>query len=191
MRTQLLVPFVVLASMLAAGPAAAGPSDAAYFRMEPFQGESANPAFLNQIVVQSFTFGGQNHAANPTVLTTGAGTAKLQMHDLKLTKLVDKASPLLFAAVGSGKPVVAAVLSVVRPGTSTLLAQVQLSDVAVSGYEVGTATPSGLPIETVTLSFTRVKFVYFPLTPDGKPGAPMATCVNWVTNTPPAGPCAP
>src|SRR4051794_14463967 len=82
-------------------------ADSVFLRLDGIPGDSNVARFENQIVVSSFAWG----VANPTRPGGGGGgSARAAFQDLTVTKLVDAASPPLFAAVAAGRHIADATL---------------------------------------------------------------------------------
>ena len=83
--------------------------------------------------------------------------------NLTFTKAVDLASPRLLVAAASGEHIKSVVLSVYRPGTTTVAQTITLTNAVVSTVKTrdeGTAT--SIPLEDVGLDFTRIELKYVP-----------------------------
>ncbi|MEZ4318733.1 MAG: type VI secretion system tube protein Hcp [Myxococcota bacterium] len=108
-----------------------------------------------------------------------AGAPKLS--ELKITKLVDTASPLLFEASLVGAPLTSdTVISFRRAGgvsgTSVPYLTLRLSRVLVTGYSLSTQGDDN-PTETVTLAYDSICLAYQRFNSQGNPqGSPVERC---------------
>jgi type VI secretion system secreted protein Hcp len=108
---------------------------------------------------------------------SGAGGGKVSVHDLTLTKLMDKASPALFLNCCSGKHFPQAVLTVRKAGGHPVeYCKIKLTEVLISSVTTGAAGHERL-IEHVTLNFAQVNLDYIPQ--DAKGAAGTATTMGW------------
>ena len=107
-----------------------------------------------EIELTSFSFG-ISHAAGPAGSGSGAGTGKLNVQDLRVTKLVDKSSPNLFKACATGRHLKNAVITIRKAGGDAPLVY-SLSDGFVSSYNV-TGNDAGIDQEAITLNFAQVQ----------------------------------
>lgn len=133
----------------------------------------AIPGILNgdQMEVHSFSWGVTNVPG--TIGGGGGGTGKPVNQDFHFTKDTDAASPKLFLACATGQHYPSATLSVKRAGVrSDVYLTIKLENVLVTSYQVGGTEGSGpvVPVEQLSLNFTRIKTEFIPLRPDGKPG---------------------
>jgi type VI secretion system secreted protein Hcp len=92
----------------------------------------------------------------------GGGAGKVKVHDISITKLVDKASPILFKAVATGVhyATVTIVLRKAGKGGSggKVYLQLTLENTLVSSYQ--TSSGGDRPSESITLNFATLKIVY-------------------------------
>jgi type VI secretion system secreted protein Hcp len=126
-------------------PITVAPKDAAGTVTIP--GIEGGDAANQPISVLSFSWGVSN--------TGGVGTAAL--HELSITKLIDKASPnlMLVCATGTHLPQVTLVLN--RPGApaGTPFVQYRLSDVLVTS-DSHSGSGSDRPLEKVSFQYVRI-----------------------------------
>jgi type VI secretion system Hcp family effector len=96
---------------------------------------------------------------------SGGGSGKLTHSPLAVTKKMDIASPKLYLALNNGLHIKEARLELVKGGLVTM--RINLSDVTISMVEVkGEQLENGqTPIETVHLSYGRIRWTYFILEP--------------------------
>jgi type VI secretion system secreted protein Hcp len=148
------------------------------------KGESQADGHADEIEVASFKSGvlqkGQQFAGG-----SGAGVGKSEFTPLTIYKFLDKASAPLFVACATGQRFPKATLFLVNTG-SELGAQalppvrpqgtffrIELEDVFVTSlnHDANTTDSFGNLVETVTLSYTRIRWFYTPVDPQtGQPG---------------------
>ena len=137
-----------------------------FLKIDGIQGESKDAKHANEIDVDAFSWGETNvvsHAGGG-----GGGAGKVAMQDFHFTKRLDKASPVLFLACASGKHFPKAVLSARKAGQGQQdYLVITLSDVVVSGYQVGGAESGEAGVDQTSLAFSRIVFEYRPQKPDG------------------------
>lgn len=144
-RSLLLFSILVLAfPLLAAGP----------------QAEIAQPIGVlhiegQQIEVYSWSWGVTQ--TGTTAVGGGGGAGKVQMQDFHFTKVVDGSSPELFLACAQGKHIqnVTFTARKVGKGQQEYLV-VKFSDVLISSYQTGGSNTDALPMESLSLNFTKV-----------------------------------
>jgi type VI secretion system secreted protein Hcp len=136
---------VAIVLALAAIPAVASAAIDAYLKIDGVPGESKDVGHQDWIEVSSFSFGGSHGGAAEA---RGGGAGKVAVHDISITKKIDKASPTLFRATTSGRHFPTVTLEARRSGEAYLT--YTLEDVMITGVHV-----SG-DRETVTLSYARL-----------------------------------
>jgi type VI secretion system secreted protein Hcp len=133
----------------------------AFLKIDTIEGESPDSKHGKEIQLLSYSFGADQPASS--AVGGGAGTGKVNMHDLTVLKHVDKASPKLLVACCTGQHIKSAVLTVRKAGTDQQdYMIVTLSDVLVSSHQ-NTGQPSGtdlLPTEQISLNFSKINFEY-------------------------------
>jgi type VI secretion system secreted protein Hcp len=88
---------------------------------------------------------------------SGGGAGKVSVHDIQITKTVDKSSPLLFKACASGKHFPKVTLTVRKAGKPYLM--LTLSGVLISSYQQSNGG-SERPAESLSLNFTKIEYQY-------------------------------
>jgi len=146
----------------------------AFLKIDGIEGESPDSKHGKEIQLMSFSFG----ADQPATAATGGGmgAGKVHMHDMAVTKLVDKASPKLLLACATGQHIQKAVLTVRKAGGEQqefmiiTLTDILVSSVNSSGHAAGTEMPS----EQVSINFSKIQFDYKEQKPDGTLGGTVA-----------------
>ena len=155
-----------------------------FLKLDNIKGESVDSKHAGEIDVLSWTWGASQSASFQS--GSGGGTAKVNVHDITVTKLVDRSSPTLLGLCFTGTAVKSAVLSMRKAGgTQMEYINITMEDAVVSSTgHVNTPGTEQLT-ETITLNFARVKFNYTPQKPDGsadaavKFGYDIAKNVTW------------
>ena len=97
---------------LAKAPEAQASMSDYYLKIEGVDGESTVKDHEKSIQVLGFSFG----ESRPTTAGGGMSTGKVVFQDMHITKMIDKATPLLFLACASNKTIPKMTLSVVKTG---------------------------------------------------------------------------
>jgi type VI secretion system secreted protein Hcp len=144
-----------------------------FLKIEGIDGESPDDKHKNEIQIDSFNFGAANAGSGGTNL--GSGTGKVHIQDIHFTKQIDKASPNLFINCCSGKHIPTAVLTVRKAGENPQdYFTITLTDVLISSHSICGHGGSGVPSDSFSLNFAKVKHEYKTQTKDGTLGAPIA-----------------
>jgi len=132
----------------------------AFLKIDGIEGESQDSKHGKEIELLSFSFGADQPASSAT--GGGAGTGKVNMHDLTVLKNVDKSTPKLLVACSTGQHIKSAALTTRKAGTDPQdYLIVTMSDVVVSSVHVsGQPHSDGLPNEQISLNFTKINVEY-------------------------------
>ena len=126
----------------------------AFLRIEGIEGESTDATRRGQIELLSYSLG----VSNPVSLT-GAASGRVNVHDIVITKNVDKTSVKLLQACAQGKHFDHAVLTVSRGNGkgSVEYLKITMEDVVITSYQTSGHSGDPLPTDQVSLSFAKVK----------------------------------
>ncbi len=169
----------LLAAALLAAPAFAA-SD--YFLvLDGIPGESNDRAHPAAIEIVSFSFGAANSGR---VGAPGTGAGKVSFSDISFSKVIDKASPLLYLRTANGARIPKATLFLRTTSSNPVLEYytVTLSDVLVTSMVTSGSSGGGVPNESFSLSFGKIEFSYRPQKPDGSLDAPIKSGWDVVSN---------
>lgn len=140
---------------------------AAYIKFDGVDGEAVSVDHKDWIVVESMDWA----IGAPTSSAAGGGSGKATFKEFRLTKGVDKSSPLLFLACATGQTNPTVTLSITRMvnGEERVFYTITLSDVIISSIGNQT-TPSSAdggnvrPLETVSFKvYPKVEIQYTPI----------------------------
>ena len=148
-------------------------------------GDSVHIAYPNQIDVTSV----QVDAFRVGTVGDVDNLAAPKLAEVKITKIVDNASPLLMIASLEGAPATQnAVFSFQRTGGSSASSTgsfytITLTRPVVTSYAVEAASGDDVPEETVTFGYESLCITHRPQGPTGTLGSPVTRCWNAATNT--------
>jgi type VI secretion system secreted protein Hcp len=137
-----------------------------FLKIDGISGESTDAKHKNEIQLESFSWG----ETNPGTAGQGGGggAGKVQMQDLAFTMTVNKASPKLFLACATGKHIKQAVLTARRAGKAQQEFLVfKFTDIVVTSYQTAGAALDEIPVDQVSLGFSKIELDYRPQKPDG------------------------
>ncbi len=144
-----------------------------FIKIEGIEGESQDEKHKNEIQILSWSMGAAN--AGSSGVGEGSGTSKVNVSDFSFTKLLDKSSPNLFINCCSGKHIATVVLTVRKAGEKPQdYMTMTFNEVLISGYNVSGADGGGLPTESVSLNFSKIKHEYKEQKADGTLGGPIS-----------------
>jgi type VI secretion system secreted protein Hcp len=179
MKLNRLLILIMMLSGLAATPRLQAAFDA-FLKLDGIDGESTDAQHPREIVILSFS-----HGISNTPVAGGGGTGKASFSDLSLTKTIDKSSPQLFLHCAQGKHIPSAILTLRKAGGNGIeFYTITLTDVLISSVQNGGSSGGALPVETLSLNFTKIEWRYVPEDASGGTGTPVTTSWNLATNTP-------
>jgi type VI secretion system secreted protein Hcp len=130
-----------------------------FIKIGDLKGESKDKAYKEWIDVLSWSWGmsqqGSFHMGG------GGGAGKVNVHDLAITKQVDKASTELMLRVATGKHFPEATLIARKAGDKPLVyLTIKLTDVIVTSWSSGAGSGSDMTTENITLNFSKFNVKY-------------------------------
>lgn len=140
-----------------------------FLKIDGVDGESTDGKHKSEIELQSFSWG----ATQPGSAGHGggAGIGKVQVHDFSFSKLFDKSSPKLFEACATGKHFPKAVLTCRKAGGEQQeYLKVTMSEAIISSIHEAGSEGASLPMEQVTLNFSKIEIEYKPQDEKGNLG---------------------
>ena len=153
-------------------PAPAAASDY-LLELDGIKGESSDKKHKDTIQIESFSWGVSQQGTHSS--GGGGGAGKVSFSDITVTKVVDKSSPLLFKRAATGTHIKKAQLFVRKAGGEQQeYMKITLEDLLVSSFKTAPSKSSNsVPLESVSLNFTKIEFSYAPQKPDGSLAAPL------------------
>lgn len=123
------------------------------------KGESANPDFVDAIDIREWSWG----MAGPTVLGGAGAAGRTVMHELRLTKQVDRASTALMSVMRNNEQVRKAVLTVRKAGGVKPIDYlvVTIERGRISSFDIATAAPDSPElVERLSIAFEKIEVAY-------------------------------
>lgn len=97
--------------------------------------------------------------------------AKVQMQDFHFTMRVNKASPKLMLACATGEHIKEAILTCRKAGKEQQeYLKIKFSDLLVSSYQTGGSAGDVIPMDQISLNFSKIELEYKEQKPDGTLG---------------------
>lgn len=131
-----------------------------FLKIDGIEGESKDSKHKGTIDVESWSWGETNSGSHSA--GGGGGAGKVTMQDFHFTMKMNKASPKLMLACAQGDHIKEAKLICRKAGTDQQeYLNITLSDLLVSSYQTGGSSGSSLlPVDQISLNFTKVKVEY-------------------------------
>jgi type VI secretion system secreted protein Hcp len=141
-----------------------------FLKIDGIEGESQDSKHKGEIEIESWSFG--EVQTGTAARGGGMGAGKVQMQDFNFVMKVNKASPKLFLACARGDHIKSAVLTCRKAGKDQQeYLKVTFSDILVSSFQTsGAAASDMLPMDQISLNFSKIEFEYREQKPDGTLG---------------------
>jgi type VI secretion system secreted protein Hcp len=136
-----------------------------FLKLDGIKGESKDHKHAGEIHIESFSWGLSQTGAHGT--GGGGGAGKVSVHDISITKFVDKSSPALMLACCNGKHIKDGLVTVRKAGEKPLeYLKLKLEDILVSGIQHA-GHGNDLLTENLSLNFAKFHLEYQHQKPDG------------------------
>lgn len=144
-----------------------------FLKVDGIDGESPDHKHKNEIDVESWSWGESN--AGSAGHGGGGGTGKVSMQDFHFVMKVNKSTPKLLLACASGQHIKKATLTCRKAGKDQQeYLKVEMTDILVSSYQTGgSASGDGVPMDQISLNFTKIEMEYKPQKADGTLDGPI------------------
>jgi type VI secretion system secreted protein Hcp len=141
-----------------------------FLKLDGIKGESADKGHKDEIAILAWSWGVSNSGS--AHLGGGAGSGKVNVQDLSLTKYIDVASPDLALFSCNGKHIAKGQLTVRKAGENPLeYLIIKLEDILVASYSTGGSGGEDRLTENITLNFAKVDMEYTAQDAKGAAGA--------------------
>src|SRR3954468_479233 len=136
-----------------------------FLQLDGIKGESQDPKHKDEIHIESFSWGMSQTGAHAT--GGGGGAGKVSVHDISITKYVDKASATLMLDCCAGKHIPNGLITVRKAGDKPLeYLKIKLVDILVTAVQHA-GHGGDLLHENVTINFAKFHVDYQEQKPDG------------------------
>jgi type VI secretion system secreted protein Hcp len=144
-----------------------------FLKLDGIKGESKDHKHKDEIHIESFSWGLSQTGAFGT--GGGGGAGKVSVHDISVTKFLDKASPELMLHCANGKHIKEGLITVRKAGEKPVeYLKIKLTDIIVSGVQHA-GHGSDLLTESLTLNFSKFNLDYQEQDETGTPkGGPVS-----------------
>jgi len=136
----------------------------AYVKFDGIPGECSEDGHKDWVQVTQFNHQAEQKASPSQVDAGGPASAKTEHCAIRLTKAVDKTSPILWERLSSGGVIPEVTIEMTRPdksGATAKIWEVKLDTVLVSRLQLdGSDNTDDIPSETVELKYGKIKWTY-------------------------------
>jgi type VI secretion system secreted protein Hcp len=154
-----------------------------FLKIDGIQGESQDSKHKNEIEIESFSWGAVQTGTSSH--GGGMGAGRVQMQDFHFVMRVNKSSPKLMLACANGEHVKSATLVCRKAGKDQQeYLKITFTDTLISSYQPsGTGAADVIPMDQISLNFTKVEFEYKEQKPDGSLGGAIKSFYDMKTQT--------
>lgn len=130
-----------------------------FLKLDGVDGESRVDGHTDEIDVLAWSWGLSQ--SGTTHQGSGGGSGKVNVQDISITKMVDKASPTLDKFCASGKHIATGTLSINKMGETPLeYLKIELEEIIISSVSKGGSQGEDRISENFTLNFAKFKETY-------------------------------
>lgn len=152
-----------------------------FLKLKGIDGESTDDKHKGEIDVESWSWGETQSGTHAT--GGGGGAGKVAMQDFHFTMMVNKASPKLFLACAEGEHIAEAKLTCRKAGKGQQEYLIyKFTDLLVASYQTGGSRGELVPVEQISLNFSKVEVEYKPQKADGSLDGSISAGYNQKTN---------
>lgn len=132
-----------------------------FMQVDGVEGESLDDAHKGWIELLSYHYDAVQSVSTTACSSGGATAGGVTLGDLRVSKYIDKATPKLFELCCRGSHIKKVTIRVHRAGTEKFkYLDIVLEEVLISTVSGNGAEHAGLPKETITLNYGRIKLEY-------------------------------
>jgi type VI secretion system secreted protein Hcp len=144
-----------------------------FLKIDGVDGEATDAKYKGSIMVESFSWG--ETQTGSFAAGSGGGSGKVSMQDFHFTTHFTKASAKLFLACATGQHIKKAELFCRKAGGKQEdFLKITLSEVLVSSYQTGgSAGADIIPMDQVSLAFSKIEVEYKEQKADGSLAGPV------------------
>jgi len=140
-----------------------------FLKIKGIDGESTDSKHKNEIDIESWSWGETNSGTHAS--GGGGGAGKVQMQDFHFTMRANMASAKLIKACSTGEHLQEAVLTCRKAGKDQQEYLVlKFTDLLVSSYQIGGSSGDIVPMEQISVNFSKFEITYKPQKADGSLG---------------------
>jgi type VI secretion system secreted protein Hcp len=153
-----------------------------FLKLDGVNGESKDKTHKQEIDVLSWSWGMSNSGS--AHMGGGAGSGKVNVRDISVTKYVDSSSPKIMLSCCDGKHFAKATLTVRKAGGASPVEYVviKMEEVLISSVTTGGSGGVDRLTENVSLNFAKVSLDYTPQDAKGAAGTAIPFAWDIVAN---------
>lgn len=131
-----------------------------FLKIEGVPGESKDEQHTDWIDMMSWSWG--ESQSGTMSFGGGGGAGKVTMQDFHFVMKVNKASPKLLLACAKGDHIASATLEARKAGGGQQkYLQIKFTDLLVSSFQTGGSGGDELPLDQISLNYSKIEYEYF------------------------------
>jgi len=141
-----------------------------FLKLDGIEGESPDSTHKAEIQLESWSWGATQ--TGTMSYGGGGGAGKVQFQDFHFSMKTNKAAPKLMLACANGEHIKKATLTCRKAGKDQQeYMKVDFSDLLVTSYQTGGhGSSDAIPIDQISLNFSKIEITYKEQKPDGTLG---------------------
>jgi len=144
-----------------------------FLRLDGIKGESQDSKHKDEIHIESFSWGMSQAGA-----FGAGGTGRASVHDISITKRIDKSTPLLMLSCANGKHIPTGLITVRKAGDKPVeYLKIKLEDILISSVQMA-GKLNGTPSDAVALDVKKMYFSYYQQAADGTLMPPITAIIE-------------
>lgn len=153
-----------------------------FLKIDGVESESTDEKHKGEIDVMSFSWGQVN--SGTAGHGAGAGAGKVMPSDFSFVKKMDKGSAVLMISCATGAHFKSAVLTARKAGGGQQeYLKITMQDVMISSYQTGGSAEGGpVPLDQVSMNFSKLEMSYKEQKPDGSLGGEIKQGYDYSAN---------
>jgi type VI secretion system secreted protein Hcp len=153
-----------------------------FLKITDVKGESKDKEHAGEIEIESFSWGATQLGTSSH--GTGAGGGKVSMNDFHFVMRNNSASPKLFLYCANGKHLTEAKLTCRKAGgKQEKFLEVTMNDVLISSYQTGGSGGGEVPMDQISLNYSKIAIDYLAQTAQGTTASAGKTSWDMTTNS--------
>jgi len=140
-----------------------------FLKIKDIKGEAEDDKHKDEIEIESWSWGETNSGSHAG--GGGGGSGKVAMQDFHFTMRVNNASPKLILACANGAHIAEALLTCRKAGKDAQeYLKIKFTDLLISSYQTGGSAGDVVPVDQISINFTKIEYEYYPQKKDGTLG---------------------
>lgn len=134
--------------------------DDMFLDLKGIQGESKDQTYSGKIDITGYSWGVSNVGSG--AYGGGSGVGKVNVHDVSISKRVDKASAYLLGLCAQGKHIDTGTITVRKAGGDNPLEYLkyEMNEVFITSVQQSDSAGADIAQESISLNFAKIKMTY-------------------------------